>query len=344
MYIPPKGQDGRCCRAVHPFVAVAPSHAFIGDMSALLVVTDIDGTLLRFDDYDIGPAADSLAACLAASIPVVLCSSKSRAEQLTLRERFGLQSPFVVENGAAIYLPADQPVADAARQLGAERGWHLGEISAEPIEMPEGTRAGVEIPSRLLVEVVLGTERERLSVALGELSARTGLPLRGLSAMDQLEVAGRLGLTNEEAAQAMTRGFSEPFSVELETDDTGDTQRLDWLGRLRPAAEDLGLRCTLGDRLFHLQGQHSKGTAVEQLVDCYERALGARPHTVGLGDSYNDAEMLEVVDEPVLVRRHDGSFAAGIDLPGLLRTEGEGPEGWHEAVSALLMRRQTGRE
>ena len=51
---------------------------------------------------------------------------------------------------------------------------------------------------------------------------------------------------------------------------------------------------------------------------------------------WNDLEMLAAADYPVLVRRPDGSHAEGIDMPGLVRTDGIGPAGWSEAVMARL--------
>lgn len=302
-------------------------------MSDLLVVTDIDGTLLRYEDYAVGAAAEALQACREASVPVVLSSSKTLAEQVLLRRRLGIDTPFIVENGAAVYLPAGREAASAARKLGAQRGWRMEEVARG---------AGGE--EEALVRIVLGTAQAGLRTSLEEIAARTGLPLRGLSAMAPDEVVERLGLSPAEAELAMERQYTEPFAVLIGDERTGDEQRLDWLGRLQVAADALGLRCTLGDRLYSLQGAHDKGVAVRMLIECYEAVGGSRPWTMALGDSYNDMEMLAAVDQPVLVRRHDGSYAQGFDLPGLIRTEGVGPEGWHETVMEMLARRVRGME
>lgn len=305
----------------------------------MLIITDIDGTLLRYRDYALGPAAEALEACRRQGVPVVLCSSKTRAEQIPLRHDLNLTTPFIVENGAAIYIPEALPIAGAAGQLARARGLRFG-----PVE-------GGGPPAESLVEVVLGTTRAKLVAALAALAAGTGLPLRGLSSMDPAEVAGRLGLGEREAERAMQRAYSEPFAVELEGPDTVDSNRLAWLEALRGAAAAHGFSCTLGDRLFSLQGRHSKGDAFRFLVACYEasgadsEAAGAADRrdrgavwTMALGDSWNDAEMLSEADEPVLVRRHDGTWAEGIAITGLVRTEGEGPEGWHQAVMERLTR------
>lgn len=69
----------------------------------LLVITDLDGTLLEHQTYDSTPAHPMLARLACAGVPVVLASSKAAAEIVPLQERLGLSRwPAVVENGAAL--------------------------------------------------------------------------------------------------------------------------------------------------------------------------------------------------------------------------------------------------
>jgi mannosyl-3-phosphoglycerate phosphatase len=86
-------------------------------------------------------------------------------------------------------------------------------------------------------------------------------------------------------------------------------------------------------------GNHHKGRAVEILKGLYRNRDGAII-TIGLGDSLNDLPFLLAMDRPVLVRKLSGGHDARIDIPGLLRTKGVGPEGWNEAVLALLGQQQ----
>ncbi|CAN5821328.1 mannosyl-3-phosphoglycerate phosphatase [soil metagenome] len=75
----------------------------MGTHTAIVVVTDLDGTLLDHDTYDAGPAAAKVAALTQVGVPVVCCSAKTRAEQQVHRRKLGLAGPFIVENGAAIH-------------------------------------------------------------------------------------------------------------------------------------------------------------------------------------------------------------------------------------------------
>ncbi|MEQ8937469.1 MAG: HAD-IIB family hydrolase, partial [Gammaproteobacteria bacterium] len=75
------------------------------DKQPLVVITDLDGTLLDHDTYQYDAAIPALQELTSRHIPLILNSSKTAAEMKLLRDRLGNQHPFVVENGAGIYLP-----------------------------------------------------------------------------------------------------------------------------------------------------------------------------------------------------------------------------------------------
>ena len=69
----------------------------------LMVVSDLDGTLLDHDDYSFEAVLPVLDRLDEAGIPLVVNTSKTRAEWLAMRGEFGNLDPFIVENGSAIY-------------------------------------------------------------------------------------------------------------------------------------------------------------------------------------------------------------------------------------------------
>lgn len=74
----------------------------------LVVITDLDGSLLDHHTYSWQPAAPWLDKLKANGIPVVFCSSKTAAEILLLQESMGFaKSPFIAENGAVVQLDGD---------------------------------------------------------------------------------------------------------------------------------------------------------------------------------------------------------------------------------------------
>jgi mannosyl-3-phosphoglycerate phosphatase len=71
----------------------------------MVVFTDLDGTLLDRDTYSYAQAEPAIAQLRAQGIPLVLVTSKTRAEVEALRERMGNIDPYIVENGAAVFIP-----------------------------------------------------------------------------------------------------------------------------------------------------------------------------------------------------------------------------------------------
>ena len=173
-------------------------------------------------------------------------------------------------------------------------------------------------------QITLGETYDACITLLEGMKERFGL--RGFSHMHHHEVAERTGLQEGGALMAKTRYCSEPFVMEDE--------RL--LPELEKAVAAEGFVVTKGGRFYHLIGKNqSKGTAVKALLARAEAETGLAFRSVGLGDSENDFSMLQSVDIPVLIPRHDGRYAA-IDLPGLIKAPYPGPKGWNAVLGGLF--------
>jgi len=274
-----------------------------GPGEGMLVVTDLDGTLLDETTYGFEPARPALEALHARGVPLVLCTSKTRAELAPLAARLGLDSPFIVENGGAVIVPA--------HLLPAPPGW----------ARREGDR----------VILPLGVTRRALVAALPEVAREAGVAVRSFTEMRAAEISALTGLGPDEAALAGEREYDEPFVV---LDLTERNAALD--ARLDEAARARGLRVTHGGRLYHLAGPTDKGRAVRALVELRPAPPGAS--TVGLGDAANDVPMLRSVDRPIVMPRPGGVFdpVLAAALPRAERAPAPGPGGWARAVLAVL--------
>src|SRR4030042_950735 len=71
----------------------------------ILVFTDLDGTLLDHRTYSFEPARPALRIMRESDIPLIICTSKTRAEVQEIRAALGNIDPFIVENGGAIFVP-----------------------------------------------------------------------------------------------------------------------------------------------------------------------------------------------------------------------------------------------
>ena len=96
----------------------AVNHTTGGAGRAVVVFTDLDGTLMDHDSYDVAPAQAALEALAARSIPVVPVTSKTRTELVPLMARLGLSGPAIAENGAVIMNTDGSPdTADAREKI-----------------------------------------------------------------------------------------------------------------------------------------------------------------------------------------------------------------------------------
>lgn len=269
---------------------------------AIIVFSDLDGTLLD-ENYSFKAAEHALETLAVNDIPLILCSSKTRSEIELYRKRMDNRHPFISENGGGIFIPENY-------------------FPHDPPDVPVRLR---KEDGYLIIR--LGTPYERLRQALDELR-REGFRVTGFGDLPVEEVASRTSLPLEEALLCVRRDFDEPFFFD------GDAEEEK---KLSASVRAMGLNMTRG--VFrHILGDNDKGKAVNILAGIF-RSLYGKITTIALGDSPNDLPMLKRVDYPVAVRRPDGSHHPALDLPGLSRADGVGPEGWRQSVLSLLAER-----
>lgn len=226
-----------------------------------IVVTDLDGTFLNHDDYSWRGAEAALLTLDRRGVPVVFCSSKTRAEIEVLRSETGNRSPFISENGGAVFLPA------------GSYGHLAGKLHRE----------GDYFVMRL------GSPYSQLVDALHRAAAEADCKVRGFADVSADEVAAWCGFSVEDARLAKQREFDEPFLLEA-----GDGDRL------ATAIANRGFRTTRGGRFWHILGANDKGSALRRLRSAYT-AAGVPVSVAALGDSPNDLPLLSLADHPIIV-------------------------------------------
>jgi len=271
----------------------------------MIIFSDLDGTLLDHENYSFEAARPALEAVARSGWPLVFCTSKTRAETEAWREKTGNVHPFIVENGAAVFIPV---------------GYFRVTFD---FDREDGQYAIIE----------LGTRYAALRRFLVEARTRIDPAIRGFGDMTVDEIAGLCGFSRAEAEMAARREYDEPFVM------AGGEEAL---GNLEREALLSGLKVIRGGRFYHLIGGSDKGKAVRLLRRLFETERG-RVEAVALGDSRNDIDMLAAVDRAVLVQKWNGTYEDNINIPGVIYAPGAGPEGWNRAVMALLDKRQPDR-
>lgn len=258
-----------------------------------LVVTDLDGTLLNHDSYSFDAAKKTIALLQKKNIPVILNTSKTYAETITLLQALGINDPFIVENGSCIYLPKtrfDKPPGATSR----DDYWAL----------------------------LIGVEKNRIDAIFQKIKTAEKNFIR-LSLCSVEQAVALTGLSNEQAAQAIAREFSEP--VIWQSDEAALTEFQQQL--------KLNALTTLqGGRFLHVIGNCDKGEAMARLIRCYK----GKVKTIVLGDSANDAAMLVRADISVIVNSPSNYQLHKLVSPDI-QTQAHAPEGWQEAIKQVLM-------
>ncbi|MBL7174682.1 MAG: HAD-IIB family hydrolase [Desulfobacteraceae bacterium] len=264
-----------------------------------VIFTDLDGTLLDHITYGWDEAKAALDLCKRLHIPIVMVSSKTRAEMDVIRKKLEFPFPFVSENGGGIFFPKEAINEIPPATIFAENMWRWS----------------------------LGLAYEFLVKCLREIRDELGWHIRGLSEMTPEEISSRTGLDLESSRLAAKREYDEPFIV-LEQ------EKID-IDTLRCAAQRRGLTISTGGRFYHLHGQNDKGEAVERVIMWYKEHH-SQIITIALGDSPNDFSMLKRVNHPVLIR--SSNYFSGIEesIPGLMVTQEMGPKGWNSAVLRII--------
>ena len=265
-----------------------------------LVFTDLDGSLLDHHSYSYLDALPQLHMLEHLGIPVIPATSKTRQELEHIRAELGSKEPFIVENGAAVFIPvgyfAVQPVGTVERA-----GYWVREMSAPRSQWLEIlTALSAQFPEEYEYFFRAGT-------------------------------AGIMRMTNlsePRAIEANQREYSEP--VKWLGD---DNRKAEFIACLQAR----GANVLQGGRFLGVSGDCDKGRALCWLRDIYlQSAPGVSCHDLAIGDSGNDSAMLEAAETALLVRSPVHDFPHLARNEGVIRSTDYGPAGWAEGVARWL--------
>lgn len=257
-----------------------------------LVFTDLDGTFINHDDYSFEPAKEAIEKLLDDEIPLIFTTSKTKNEAEILQKEVGILEPFIVENGAALFIPQGYQELDFSFLESYENYWMY--------------------PLGLSYAEVLAFYNEH----------KEQFGMFGFSDMSVEEVAEHTGLPIADAMFSKSRDFTEPFVLKDESK----------LKKLKDLALASGIKITKGGRFYHLIGANQdKGKAVAKCVALFTEAYEEQIVSIGLGDGQNDIPLLENVTIPIAIQNHYGAYIS-VEDKNFQKSSFKGAKGWNEMI------------
>lgn len=268
------------------------------DVAMPLIFTDLDGTLLDHNDYQCTEIAPFLSQLSRAGIAVVFNTSKTFAEVIALQKSLGLNQPFIIENGGAVYIPKNY--------------FSLKPIGCE--ELDEYWRYALSPTNKQLYSELLeyGSEFSAYYRLFSQLSAQ--------------EVSQITDLSLAQSELARIREYSDPLFWQ-----GTEQQLLDFLEAIKP----LGYEVLIGGRFIHLNRSTNKGKAQNWLVEQFKKHCRHAFTTIALGDSQNDMAMLDAADIAILINNPASKAKAKLSHKPWRVSEHPAPQGWLDEVADL---------
>ena len=266
-----------------------------------LIFTDLDGTLLDHYDYKTEDAEETITSLKFHDIAIIPNSSKTCSEIVVIREQLNLHSPFIIENGAAVYIP-------------------VGYFNQQPPE--------TELIGDFWVKSFCQNKAHWLDLLTKEAVAFQE-DYQGFSQLTDQQLAELTGLSIEQATMAKQRQYGEPLNW------LGNKQaKDDFIGHM----QKLGANVLQGGRFIHVSGHCDKGQAQHWLAMQYQNEKPTKEVvTIALGDSGNDSAMLEAATVAVQIRSPVHDFPQLKRKNDVYKSNQYGPAGWAECIQKIVL-------
>ncbi len=193
-----------------------------------IIFTDLDGTLLD-NNYSFKKAIPALK--LSKKNPLIICTSKTRAEIEYYRKKLKNKHPFIPENGGAIFIP---------------KGYFNFKFKYDK-----------KIKNYFIIR--LGVEYKKLVNVMKKIKKKYNVI--GFNDMSFKEVAKDTGLSLNQAKLAKKREFDEAFKIKKKKDEK----------KIFRTIKKYNLNYTKGGRYCHLMGKNNKGKAVKILSNLLKK-------------------------------------------------------------------------
>jgi len=267
-------------------------------MRKLLIITDLDASLLR-DDYTYEEAKPVLQKLQDAKIPLILNSSKTVAELANLAFELQSLAPIVAENGGAVCIHKESPLPKPSDC----------ETYGDYAVIPAGMTRGFVLEQA------------------HRLRQLKGFHFEGFDDWSDRHLSVITGLDVNAAGRARQRYVTEPILWR-------DSEQ--GLVQFTQLLAEHSIQVIRGGKFLHLMGNINKADGALLATRLYSTAFpDTQWHTVAIGDSENDLQMLEQADTAIVIP-HKGSTRIHPNNANTMVATKSASAGWAECVDQLL--------
>ena len=276
-----------------------------------IVVTDLDASLLD-ESYSYADACQALEVLEAECIPIVLNSSKTLDEMIEMaRDWKWKPKPILVgENGATLAFPCHSK----KEAIELESDWcdHLWAN-----EVKDGYLC-----------VYDEEERAEILRIIHLVQKQNNFAFRGFSDFTDEELSDLTGLKKDAVRCAKARQATEPILW-----DGGDEDFQAFV----QIVTGYGLKVLRGGQFTHIMHRkYDKSIGMASVVSLFEKKYpNSSWKTLALGDSPNDAEMLEQADFAVVIP-NKAKGAMTLNRKDYILANAYASEGWNDSVLKFL--------
>ena len=240
-------------------------------------------------------------------IPLILLTSRTRAEIEPLRRKLEHNHPFVTENGGGIFFP------DGYFNL----------------RIPGAVRLG-----RYLA-IIQGRPYAEVCTTLDEIAEECSVGVAGFHDMSVREIAENSGLRPRQAELARAREFDEPFFFTSASDPA--------IARFVAAARNRGFDTRRGPTFWDFSSGCDTARAVRTLSQIFRQAAHSKLRLIGIGANKEDLPWLDAVDLPIRLPNSTDAPRAPGESTSRFRSsrtvvvgKTPGPAGWNETVLNII--------
>ncbi|NOX71425.1 MAG: HAD-IIB family hydrolase [Candidatus Micrarchaeota archaeon] len=245
-----------------------------------IVFTDLDGAMLD-EGYSYDAVKESVAKLKERKIPIVICTSKTRAEIEIYTNELGIGDPFISENGGAIFIP---------------KGYFDFDFD---FTKEDGRYCIIE----------LGTPTEKLIEVLGKI--KKYYRIKSFHDMTDEELSHDAALPLERAKKAKLREYDEAFKIlDVGAEDV-----------IKQVINEAKLQFVRGTRYWHIHGDNDKGKAVRILCNLFRRkygdiktiAIGESPNDFPMLDAVDRPYLVRRFDNAFTSEKYIKAWGIGPD-------------------------------